>query len=144
MEDFISQIKEKKLKVVKKVSFSPVIKIDPKLMRIVVSNLLSNSIKYTPPGGKIILEIKKYNRDLLLSIADTGYGIPKNQQKKVFTKLFRADNIRTKDTTGTGLGLYIVKAVIDAFGGKIWFKSVKNKGTIFYVSIPLGGVKRSR
>jgi two-component system sensor histidine kinase VicK len=75
-------------------------------------------------------------------VADTGYGIPKNQQDKIFTKLFRADNIREKVTDGTGLGLYIIKSIIEQFGGKVWFESVENKGTTFYASIPLKGVSK--
>ena len=79
---------------------------------------------------------------LLCTVADTGYGIPKPQQDKIFTKLFRADNIREKDAEGTGLGLYIVKSIIDHSGGMIWFESTENKGTSFYVTIPLEGMKK--
>jgi signal transduction histidine kinase len=78
-------------------------------------------------------------------MSDTGYGIPKNQHNKIFTKLFRADNVRDKDTDGTGLGLYIVKSIVENSGGKVWFKSPsekENKGTIFYVTLPLGGMKK--
>jgi two-component system sensor histidine kinase VicK len=113
----------------------------------VVQNILSNAVKYTPEGGKIVLSISSTDKkNVLLKISDTGYGIPKNQQDKIFTKLFRADNVRDKDTDGTGLGLYIVKSIVENSGGKVWFKSSGeegNKGTVFYVTLPLDGVKKS-
>ena len=119
---------------------------DPKHLRIIVQNILSNAIKYTPPGGKIRLSISLMNKNnILLKIYDTGYGIPKNQQDKIFTKLFRADNVRDKNTDGTGLGLYIVKSIVENSGGKVWFKSGggRNKCTTFYVELPFVEVKKS-
>ncbi len=119
---------------------------DPKLMRMVIQNLLSNAVKYTPGGGRITVSISLADtKNVLLKVADTGYGIPENQQNKIFTKLFRADNVRNKDTDGTGLGLYIVKSVVENSGGKIWFESSggkKNTGTTFYVTLPLYGIEK--
>ena len=129
----------------KKIKFSsefdtniPFIETDPKLLSMVVQNLLSNSVKYTPNKGKIKISLilDKKNKKIIFKILDSGYGIPKNQQDKIFTKLFRADNVREKDTEGTGLGLYIVKAIVDNSGGKVWFDSKENKGSTFYVSLP--------
>jgi len=84
--------------------------------------------------------------NILLKILDTGYGIPKNQQDKIFTKLSRADNVRNKDTDGTGLGLYIAKSIVENSGGKVWFKSSGegDKGTTFYVTLPLLGAKTKK
>ena len=122
-----------------------IIKADPKLLRMVLQNILSNAVKYTPEGGKIKLSLsRESDGDLLLKVSDTGYGIPKHQQDKIFTKLFRADNVRDKDTDGTGLGLYIVKSVVENSGGKVWFESSsvgRKKGTIFYITLPLEGIK---
>ncbi len=121
-----------------------IIKADPKLLRMVIQNILSNSVKYTPEGGKIKLSISLVaKKNILLRISDTGYGIPKKQHGEIFTKLFRADNVRDKDTDGTGLGLYIVKSIVERSGGKIWFESPEeNLGTNFYVSLPIRGVSK--
>lgn len=120
----------------------PAINTDPKLMRMIFQNLLSNAVKYTPAGGEIRVAIKKQAKGIALEVADNGYGIPQYQQGQVFTKLFRADNIKEKDAEGTGLGLYIVKSIIDHAGGVVWFESAENKGTTFYVILPLEGVTK--
>ncbi|HBM45994.1 MAG: PAS domain S-box [Parcubacteria group bacterium GW2011_GWF2_38_76] len=136
-------IKKKKLDV--KTTFEdgiPAVQADPKIVRMVVQNLLTNAVKYTNDEGKISVGVKKDNSSLIISVADTGYGIPENVQSKIFTKMFRADNARANDPDGTGLGLYIVKETIEKTGGKIWFESKENQGTTFYVSIPLEGMKK--
>lgn len=120
----------------------PMIDADAKLTRIIFQNLLSNAVKYTPPGGQITLEIARHDPFLYIRIADTGYGIPVAQHDKIFQKLFRADNVRQKDTEGTGLGMYIVKAIIDAAEGSIRFDSAEDQGTTFHVQIPLTGMKK--
>jgi len=142
LDEFRLQIKDKKIKIEKNYGKRlPSINVDPKLMRIVFQNLLNNAVKYTPSKSEVRLDITKQKQDILIKIADTGYGIPKHQQSKIFTKLFSADNIKEKNTDGTGLGLYVVKAIIDQSGAKIWFESEENKGTTFYVSLPLLGMK---
>ncbi|MES2314973.1 MAG: ATP-binding protein [Patescibacteria group bacterium] len=116
----------------------PLMKADQKLLRMVVQNILSNAIKYTPDKGKVNISLTlDETKTILLKISDSGYGIPKNQQHKIFTKLFRADNVIGKDTEGTGLGLYIAKSIVEQGGGKIWFTSDENKGSTFYVTLPL-------
>ena len=139
------KIEAKKMIVTQKFSKDiPIISVDPKLLRMVFQNLLTNAINYTPEAGKIVIEITLSNEKstILIKVTDTGYGIPKNQQDKIFTKLFRADNARDKDTGGTGLGLYIVKSIIEDSAGKIWFESEENKGTTFFVTLPLAGMKK--
>jgi PAS domain S-box-containing protein len=115
---------------------------DPKLIRIVFQNFLSNSVKYTQEKGHIVAEIGTRDGSLYIRVSDNGYGIPKPQQGKIFEKLFRADNVRQKDTEGTGLGMYIVKAIVESSGGKIWFESEENKGTTFHVMLPIGGMPK--
>jgi signal transduction histidine kinase len=120
----------------------PKINADPKLVRIIFQNLLSNAVKYTPEKGNIILNISKNKRYIIIKVEDDGMGIPKAQQDKLFEKLFRADNVKSTDTEGTGLGLYLVKQILDSSGGSISFKSEENKGTKFTVRLPLGGMKK--
>jgi PAS domain S-box-containing protein len=119
----------------------PKVNADPKLVRIIFQNLLSNAVKYTKKGGNISLSITADEKDLHIKVADDGVGIPANVQSKIFTKLFRADNARVVESEGTGLGLYILKAVVERGGGKIWFESAENHGTTFYVDLPLSGMK---
>ena len=117
-------------------------KADPKLIRIIFQNFLSNSVKYTQEEGSIEAEISVKDNMLYIRVSDNGYGIPKAQHGKIFEKLFRADNVRQKDTEGTGLGMYIIKAIVDSAGGKIWFESEENQGTTFHVLLPLTGMAK--
>ncbi len=143
IDELKHKITEKKIKFSKKYDKSvDKMSLDEKLTMIIFQNLLSNAVKYTPDGGKVILDIAKKDKDLQIKVSDTGLGIPLSQQEKIFQKMFRADNVRATDTEGTGLGLYIVKQILEHAGGKIWFKSVQNKGTDFYVTIPLLGMKK--
>ncbi len=130
------------------------VKVDTKLIRIVIENILTNAIKYTPENGKINFSIQKHNDNFLITVKDTGWGIPKNQQDKIFNKLFRADNIKEKSTEGTGLGLYITKTIVDLSGGRIWFESPylvetsqgkkeEIQGTAFFVELPIAGIVKT-
>ncbi len=118
----------------------PSMQLDPDLTRIIFQNLLTNAVKYTAKKGTVSLNMRRGKTSVLISVEDNGYGIPKHQQKHVFTKLFRADNARLQDTDGTGLGLYIVQSIVKNAKGKIWFESEENVGTIFYVRLPLKGM----
>lgn len=110
-------------------------KLDKRLMFMITENLLSNAIKYTPEGGKVNFDTKVENNVLKFRVSDTGCGIPKQDQDKIFGKLYRASNVRSVD--GNGFGLYVVKGAAEAQGGKIWFKSEENQGTTFYVELPI-------
>lgn len=117
------------------------IPIDALMLKMIFSNLMSNAIKYTSAGGKISVETSEVKDSLLISISDNGCGIPLNQQDKIFTKFFRSDNARRQDTDGTGLGLYIVKSILDHIRGNVWFSSKEKQGTNFYFTIPLNNLK---
>lgn len=119
----------------------PEINVDPKLMRIIFQNLLSNSIKYTPAKGKVELKINQDAQNLNIAVTDNGMGIPESQKTNIFSKFFRADNVRQTETEGTGLGLYLVKSIIEHSEGKVSFQSIENKETTFFVSLPLLGMR---
>ncbi len=112
------------------------IKTDSLVVKEVMTNLMANAIKYTPDSGKVSLTIRPRQTDIVVEVCDSGWGIPKYSQDQVFSKFFRAHNVVKRETTGTGLGLYLVKGLLDALGGKIWFVSDQGKGTTFYFSLP--------
>ncbi|MFH1790258.1 MAG: ATP-binding protein [bacterium] len=152
IHDFKNQIETKKIflstEFDKKI---PLLLGDVKLLEIIIQNLLSNAIKYTPEKGHVEMQIKRApdyqvseNDKILISIADDGYGIPKAEQNQVFSKLFRASNIVVLDTQGTGLGLYIVKSILNDAGGEISFESPvmgQKNGTKFTITFPMTGMK---
>jgi PAS domain S-box-containing protein len=114
---------------------------DPTLLRIIIQNLLTNAIRYTPDGGKITISYILDDQWLSLSVSDTGIGIPSNEQEKIFQKMHRAQNAIAAVPNGTGLGLYIVKAIVNHSGGTITFDSAIDKGTTFVVRWPASGWK---
>lgn len=120
----------------------PKLLLDRKLIRMVLQNLLTNAVKYTPESGNIFLSIFIKNNNLLVSIRDEGFGIPLNEQDKIFNKLFRATNVKEKEIDGTGLGLYIVKSILDNSGCSISFDSKEDKGSTFTISIPVSGMHK--
>lgn len=115
----------------------PKISVDKEKICLAVQNLLDNAIMYTKPGGAIIVSLKKLKNKIEFSVKDTGVGIPKEQQNKIFSKFFRAANVIRMETDGTGLGLFITKNIIKAHKGRIWFKSKKDQGTTFYFVLPI-------
>jgi PAS domain S-box-containing protein len=110
---------------------------DPNLLRMIVTNLYSNAVKYTKPGGTVHLGFSRKEGNLLISVADNGMGIPIAEQDQIFTKLFRASNAVRDVPEGTGLGLYIVKEAVSVLRGNISFNTTEQSGTTFEVSLPL-------
>lgn len=117
----------------------PSVHVDTQLFRQVILNLVSNAIKYTPPGGKISIDMGQRNGLIHWSIRDSGIGIPKRAQPQLFEKFFRADNASAIATEGTGLGLYIVRLILKNSGGRIWCDSQEGKGSTFTFEIPHKG-----
>lgn len=119
------------------------IEADQDRMAQVLDNILSNAIKYSPDGGTITASLSLRDGDALLSIADEGLGIPKDELPRVFSRFYRVDKARSRAMGGTGLGLAISKDVVVEHGGKIWVRSALNEGTTFYVSLPCEQVEVS-
>ncbi|MBN1585512.1 sensor histidine kinase [Candidatus Uhrbacteria bacterium] len=111
---------------------------DPQLLDIIFQNLLSNAVKYTPDGGKIDVSLSMSDLSVVFRVSDSGIGIPKDQQDRIFTRMFRADN--SVSAEGTGLGLYMVKRILENIGGRIEFVSREGEGTVFTVTLPEKGM----
>lgn len=118
---------------------SKVVKADIEKLSLAIKNLVDNALFYTKPKGRVTVSLKRKGNKVEFSVEDTGIGIPKKQQPRVFTKFFRGDNAVRMETEGTGLGLFITKNIIEAHKGKIWFESKENKGTTFSFSLPAIG-----
>lgn len=115
----------------------PLVNIDKTKIKRVFQNLLSNAISYSARGGHIDIVLKKNKKEIIFSVADSGIGIPKDQQEKLFDKFFRGSNAAKIQPNGTGLGLFIAKSLVEAHKGRIWFESTEGKGTTFYFSLPI-------
>jgi signal transduction histidine kinase len=116
----------------------PEIEADPTRIRQLLYNLLSNALRHTPPGGKIILTGDSQNQRICLSVADTGEGLDPEQLASVFDRFYRGDKSRSRETGGSGLGLAIVKAIIEAQGGRVEVSSSgKGQGSTFTIYFPL-------
>jgi signal transduction histidine kinase len=115
----------------------PVIYFDENVLHIIIENLISNSLRYTPKGGSIDFRLRKQNDHILIEVSDTGCGISGDQKEAVFKKSFRTNKAKSITSEGVGLGLYMVKSVCDKIGAKIWFESKPEKETTFYVSLPI-------
>lgn len=104
----------------------------------VVIILLDNALKYTNKNGTVNITLKKYHNSIILSLTNTGEGIPEDQINKIFDRFYRIDKSRARKTGGYGLGLAIAKAIVDQHGGKIYAKSILNESTTFSVELPHG------
>ncbi|MGA7221601.1 MAG: ATP-binding protein [Candidatus Acidiferrales bacterium] len=115
----------------------PAVRGDAGLLRDVLQNLLDNAIQYTPQGGHIRVTADAGDSDAVISVADTGIGIPLADQERIFERFYRVDAARSREAGGTGLGLSIAKHIVEAHGGKLWVESAVGQGSRFSFSIPL-------
>lgn len=119
------------------------LRLDEHIMGIILTNLLTNAVKYSLDGSQVSIGVDCDDQNMIISVADQGCGIPKSDQDKIFKKMYRAENAIKNEPDGTGLGLYIIREILDKVDGSIVFKSVENKGSTFTVRIPLSGMKAS-
>jgi len=115
----------------------PALRGDANRLREVLQNLLDNAVMYTPSGGHIRLEAVARNGAAILTVSDTGIGIPQSDQEKIFERFYRVDAARSREAGGTGLGLAIAKHIVEAHGGRLWVESAVAQGSKFHFSIPL-------
>lgn len=114
------------------------VRADEKKTKEVFINLVGNAIKYNKKGGTVEISIISVdNKNVIVEVRDTGFGIPKDQQEKIFGKFFRASNKDTREILGSGLGLFITKMLVEKMGGEIAFSSIEGQGTTFSVSFPV-------
>jgi PAS domain S-box-containing protein len=117
----------------------PILEADPDRVVQVVGNLLSNAFKFTPPGGRVRFGARQEGEALVLEVEDTGPGIPEEELPKLFQRYARAENARARGVSGTGLGLFISKHIVEAHGGRIEVQTQVGKGSLFRVILPLYG-----
>jgi PAS domain S-box-containing protein len=115
----------------------PPVLVDPQLFRQAILNLVSNAVKYTPPGGEIAVRMDQQDSSVRWVIQDSGIGIPADAQHRLFEKFYRAENALTMETDGTGLGLYLVRLIVERFAGRIWCESEEGRGATFLFALPL-------
>lgn len=138
IDEYTEAIEQKQLRL--ELNFEPInfeFESDPRLLHIIISNLISNAVKYTVNEGQILINYKLENGRLLLEVADSGIGIPEEEMDQLFNKFFRASNAQNYRTEGTGLGIYIVKQSVEKLGGTVTPYSVLNEGTRFEVRLPI-------
>ncbi len=115
----------------------PQVAADPDKLRRVLVNLVENGIKYSPDGGRVLIELGARNHRLRAKVCDEGLGIPLVEQDRIFEKFHRLDPRMTRGVSGSGLGLYICRELVERMGGRIWVTSREGKGSTFVFEIPL-------
>ena len=133
----LPQLKDKNLHLIEDLAEGlPLVMIDVNQIERVFINIISNAIKFTLPSGKITVRATHDRKEILVSIADNGIGIKDEDLPKLFNEFYRVDNAVNQNLKGTGLGLALVKKIIEAHGGRIWVSSRLNVGTTFFFTIP--------
>jgi len=134
--EMASFMPEKKVKLELRLGKLPVVEADSDRVVQVMRNLLTNAIKFSKPGGKVIIGAREDGGYLLFSVEDFGSGVDEESQKKLFEPFFQAQSAMSRQFGGTGLGLAICRGIVEAQNGRIWFESTPGKGTKFFFTIP--------
>lgn len=114
----------------------PTIDGDPQRLAQVFDNLISNALKYSPQGGAVLIRGRATPAEVTLAVKDSGVGIPLDEQERIFERFYRVEGPESRGVSGTGLGLYLVRAIVQAHGGRIWVQSELGEGATFYVTLP--------
>ena len=139
---FDPTIKDKRLRLMQEIgSQLPPLRANPIRIRQMIDNLLGNAVKYTPPDGNIWVTLREEDRQLIFEVKDTGPGIPRDEQTRIFEKFYRASNVTA--AKGSGLGLSIVKSIVDSYHGRVWVESTVNEGARFIVVLPVYEAKEA-
>jgi len=115
----------------------PEVKLDSYKIKLVLASLIENAVVYTDKGGEVNVDCRAKNGKMLITVKDTGIGISKESQSQIFTKFFRGTNALSFQPEGNGLGLFVAKNIVEYHEGKIWFTSEVDKGTTFFIELPL-------
>ena len=138
-----AEVKQAQIVYVKPESPLPPILLDADKLRMALDNLLDNAVKYSNEGGTVRVEIdvskahSSSNPALSISISDNGIGISESERTEIFSKFYRAPNARHQDPNGNGIGLFVVKSIVEGHHGNVWYESEEGKGTTFHVSLPV-------
>ncbi len=116
---------------------APTVTGDSTLLRQAISNLVDNAIKYTPSGGEVSVGMDVSKQEVVIRVSDTGIGISAEDQIRLFEKFHRIKRRETRKISGTGLGLALVKSIVERHGGRVWVESEINKGATFYIALPM-------
>jgi two-component system, OmpR family, phosphate regulon sensor histidine kinase PhoR len=125
------------------VSDLPDIAGDRRRLAEILQNLLDNATQYTLPGGRITVSAQTRDTDVIFTVSDTGIGIPKSDQSRIFERFYRVDAARSREAGGTGLGLAIAKHLVEVHGGRIWVESEIGQGSAFHFSVPIFDPERA-
>ncbi|MCG2767924.1 MAG: ATP-binding protein [Anaerolineae bacterium] len=117
----------------------PTVQADAEKLHLVFSNLLSNAVKFTPEGGRIEISARVEGQDVVISVSDNGIGIPEEAREKIFDRFYQVEESLRREYPGIGLGLSVVKAMVELHEGKIWVESELGEGSTFYCRFPLSG-----
>jgi len=135
---FTARAKDKKIEIFFEQDIDlPEVDLDSSRIAMALENIIDNAIRYSPSNSDITIKAKRDKNAILVSVSDSGIGIPEHQKKNIFIRFFRAENAIRTQTEGSGLGLFVTKAIIEKHGGKIWFESKEGKGATFYFTIPI-------